>query len=280
MEHNSVLRPVHRMGNYTVVAADKYGYVEPEALRAAIREDTGLVVCTHASNVCGTVEPVKEIGKIAREKGIPFLVDAAQTAGCKRVDVEEIGADMLVFSGHKGLMAPLGTGGVYVRNPEILEPIITGGTGSESESLRQPKIMPDMLHCGTLNTPAIAALGKAMEFVMREGAENIGAHESELARYLEERLLNIPAIELYGANERVGITAFNIRGKTSAQTAALLGKDIAVRAGYHCAPLAHRALGTEGRGAVRVSFGYYSKRKDAQRAADRIYKAVKEVLEM
>lgn len=278
MEHNSVLRPVYRFKNVTVVNADKYGYVEPEAVKAALKKDTKLIVCNHASNVCGTIEPIEEIGKIATYRGVPFLVDAAQTAGCLDIDVQKIGADMLVFSGHKGLMGPLGTGGLYVRHPELLEPIITGGTGSKSESLYQPRVMPDMLHSGTLNTPAIAALGAAVKFILKEGAGNIGKYENELAKRLTDRLINIPAIILYGADRKTGITAFNIRGISSAETAERLGKNIAVRAGYHCAPLAHRAIGTEKTGVVRVSFGYFNKRSDVDKAADLIYKVVKEAL--
>lgn len=275
MEHNSVLRPVHRLGNFTVVRADRRGYVEPEAVRAAIKEDTRLIVCTHASNVCGTIEPVEEIGKIAAENGAAFLVDAAQTAGCLDIDAERIGADMIAFSGHKGLMGPLGTGGLYVRSPDLLEPIITGGTGSNSESLDQPRIMPDMLHCGTLNTPAIASLGTAARFILREGAGGIGEREAELADRLTDRLINIPDVTLYGAARHTGVVAFNIKGLDSGETARRMSKELAVRAGWHCAPLAHEALGTSRTGAVRISFGAFNTRADADKAADAVYRAAK-----
>ncbi len=171
MEHNSVLRPAHRLGNYTVVAADKSGFVRAADVEKAVREDTRLIVCTHASNVCGTIQPVYEIGRIAKKHGIPFLIDTAQTAGCLEVDAVGMNADMIAFSGHKGLMGPLGTGGLYIKNPESVAPFAVGGTGSNSESVVQPDIMPDKFHIGTMNTPAIAALGAGVKYVLRYGAQ-------------------------------------------------------------------------------------------------------------
>ena len=142
MDHNSVLRPACLPGNYTVVKADKSGYVHAEDVEKAVRKDTKLIVCTHASNVCGTIQPVYAIGRIAKKHKIPFLLDVAQTAGSINIDAEKMNADMIAFPGHKGLMGPLGTGGLYVKSPEELAPLVTGGTGSNSESVSQPEFMP------------------------------------------------------------------------------------------------------------------------------------------
>jgi cysteine desulfurase/selenocysteine lyase len=272
MDHNSVLRPAYRLGNYTIVKADESGYVEPKDVQEAIREDTKLIVCTHASNVCGTIQPVEEIGKIAHENNILYMIDAAQTAGCIEIDVQKLRADFLAFSGHKGLMGPLGTGGVYVRDPMTLEPVITGGTGSKSESLIQPMFMPDMLHSGTLNSPAIAALGKGVRYIKQRGLDEISQKERYLALKMESELLNMGGITVYGRKDRVGTTAFNIDGMSSSETAQKLSDKFALRAGYHCAPLAHKALKTIKTGVVRASFGAFNKNKDVEKVVDAIWK--------
>lgn len=272
MDHNSVLRPVYELGNYLIVKADKDGFVRPTDIETAIKEDTRLVVCTHASNVCGTLQDIEAIGKAAKRHGALFLVDTAQTAGCVDIDVKRLNADFLAFSGHKGLMGPLGTGGLYVKDPSSLQPIVTGGTGSNSESVKQPDFMPDMLHSGTMNTPAIAALSKGVKYVLRRGVSDIGGEERRLAEFLEGELRNMKGVTVYGGKPKIGTVAFNIDGVESALTAQLLGDRFAVRAGYHCAPLAHKALGTSERGAVRASFGAFSKMSEARNFADRVYK--------
>lgn len=277
MEHNSVLRPVFELGNYTVVSANTGGFVSPEDVERAVRDDTKLIVCTHASNVCGALQNIEEIGRIAKRHNALFLVDAAQTAGCVDIDVKRVGADFLAFSGHKGLMGPLGTGGLYVKEPSAIRPIVTGGTGSNSESVRQPDFMPDMLHSGTMNTPSIAALGEGVRYVLKYGAESIGAHEVYLAECLEEKLLNMRGVTVYGQKPKIGTVAFNIGAQDSAVTAECLGDRFVLRAGYHCAPLAHKTLGTSDRGAVRVSFGVFSKMSDVKSFADAVYKASKGV---
>lgn len=270
MEHNSVLRPVSLLGNYTVVKADKKGRIETENIIKAIRNDTKLIVCTHASNVCGTVQPVSEIGAVAKKFNIPFLVDAAQTAGCYEVDAEKINADMIAFSGHKGLLGPLGTGGLYIKNPNRIMPIVTGGTGSESESIIQPDFMPDKFHSGTMNTPAIAALGEGVKYILKKGVDTINEQEKELAIFFRSSLLNMDNINVYGYSD-IATVAFNINRMSSEEVFEKLKNKVAVRAGYHCAPLAHRALGTEKTGAVRVSFGLYNTRRDAKKMIDYVY---------
>lgn len=271
MDHNSVLRPAHKTGNYSIAKADKSGYVSVSDIERQIRDDTKLIVCTHASNVCGTIQPVEEIGELAVKHGIRFMIDAAQSAGCIDIDVQKMHADFVAFSGHKGLMGPLGTGGLYVKDPETLVPIITGGTGTESESLAQPAAMPDMLHSGTLNTPAIAALGESVKFILKEGAKAIGEHERYLALKLDSMLADIKDIELYGRENKIGITAFNRIGFSGSETEELIGDKIALRSGYHCAPLAHRALGTENVGTVRISFGAF----DTEKQVNKAYKLIK-----
>ena len=155
MEHNSVLRPVHNTCKYTILKADRHGNIKLSDIKNAIRRNTKMIICTHASNVCGTIMPIDKIAKIAHENGLYFMVDAAQTAGCQTIDVEKSKIDLLAFSGHKGLMTPMGVGGLYVKEGVPIKPIITGGTGSFSKSPEQPDFMPDMLQSGTLNAPAI-----------------------------------------------------------------------------------------------------------------------------
>lgn len=272
MEHNSVLRPVHSYGNYTMVYADEFGYVSPDDIEAVIGPDTRLIICTHASNVCGSIQPIAQIGALARRRGILFLVDAAQTAGTVDINVQEMNIDMLAFSGHKGLMSPLGTGGLYVGERAELTPIISGGTGSASESLSQPDYLPDMLQAGTMNTPAIAAMGAGAKFIRRIGVDNILAHERTLAEDFIERICSVNGVRILGGHDmskRNGTVAFTFDGLGSAEAAQLLDSryKIAVRGGWHCAYYAHRTLGSEASGAVRVGFGWYNSLSDSKKTA-------------
>ncbi len=271
MDHNSVLRPAYLLGNLTVVGASKDGCIDVSDVEAAIREDTRLIACTHASNVCGTIQPVYEIGALAKKYNIPFLVDTAQTAGCMDIDIRAMNAELVAFSGHKGLMGPLGTGGLYVENPEKLRPLVTGGTGSNSESVIQPEFMPDKFHSGTMNTPAIAALGAGVKYVIKYGADNIHEYETGLARRFKSELLNMRGVKVYGNDNAVATVAFNIGKIGSEEVFELLRGRAAVRAGYHCAPLAHQAIGTAETGAVRASFGIFNTRRDVDRMAEYVY---------
>lgn len=275
MEHNSVLRPAYYLGNYTVVGADSDGFVRACDVEKAIREDTSLIVCTHASNVCGSIQPVYDIGRIAKEHNIPFLIDTAQTAGCLNIDAEKMNADMIAFSGHKGLMGPLGTGGLYIRNPEKLNAFALGGTGSNSESIIQPDFMPDKFHSGTMNTPAIAALGTGVKFIMKYGVRTIGDYENYLANMLRNNFMNMDNVTLYGNDNTIATVAFNVGELTSEETFERLRGKVAVRAGYHCAPLAHKAIGTDDRGVVRASFGIFNSKKDVEKMTDYVYRISK-----
>lgn len=274
MDHNSVLRPCALHGNFSVAHADKNGFVSPISLRRQIKSSTRLVVSTHVSNVCGTVEPVDEFVRTAHHKGALFLLDASQSAGSVKINMEELGADILVCPGHKGLMGPMGTGILCIKDPEKVKATIVGGTGSNSESLIQPETMPDKFHSGTMNLPAIAGLIRGVEFVLNEGTDAIGEKKHMLNSMLRHELMNMPNVTIYGEGA-TGITAFNIGDVPSDEVASQLGEDIIVRAGYHCAPLAHKALGTQDRGAVRISFGYFNTVRDVKTAVDRIYKVLR-----
>ncbi len=279
MEHNSVLRPVYKTCKYTMVKASNKGEIDPGEVEKAIKPNTSMIIMTHASNVCGTILPIKECARIAHRHGLIFMVDAAQSAGCLPIDVERDGIDLMAFSGHKGLMTPLGVGGLYVREGISLKPIITGGTGSMSESLEQPDFMPDLLQSGTVNAPAIIAAKKSIDLIIKETPKGIGESEKRLAEYAAEKLKNIGGLAVYGLEKgnRNGTVAFNVKGIDSIRTAEILNDDfhICTRGGWHCAYPSHEALGTEKTGAVRASFGYYNTIKDADRLVDAVFKISK-----
>lgn len=267
MEHNSVLRPVHRLASYTMVEANEKGEIDPKQIERAIRKNTKMVITTHASNVSGTIMPVYEIGAICKKYGLVYMLDSAQTAGIIPIDVEKMGVSMLAFSGHKGLMGPLGTGGLYVAENVRLSPVIVGGTGTYSKNKYQPTDMPDMLHSGTLNTPAIMTLKTAVEYINSMGIRNIEEKERNLAEYLISELKNIKGVTVYGLEkgQRNGTVAFNIGDLASGEASDMLDRDfgIATRGGYHCAYTAHQSLGSEKTGAVRVGFGVFDTKKEA-----------------
>lgn len=267
MEHNSVLRPVHRLCSYTIVKADNQGVINPADIERAILKNTKMIITTHASNVCGTIMPVYEIGAICKKYNIPYLLDCAQTAGAVEIDVEAMNVSMLAFSGHKGLLGPLGTGGLYVSDKIELNPVIVGGTGTESGNRNQPKTMPDMLHSGTMNTPAVMTLADSVRYIKNIGVKNIGAKEKNLAVYLIDGLLNIKGVRVYGLRDgnRNGTVAFNIGNSDSQEVSDILNNDykIAVRGGYHCSYIAHETLGTQETGAVRAGFGAFSTKQEA-----------------
>lgn len=274
MDHNSVLRPAALHGNYSVANADKTGFVSPLSVRKCIKPNTKLVVCTHVSNVCGTRQNIAEIARTAHENGALFLLDASQSAGTTEVNMEKLGADIIACPGHKGLMGPMGTGILCIKEPERVKAIIVGGTGSESESVSQPDSMPEKFHSGTVNTPALAGLKRGIDFVLNTGVGAIGRHEHRLNTMFRDSLQEMPGVKIYGRNDS-GITAFNIGDIPSEDVGTMLGDNFIIRAGYHCAPLAHKALGTDNGGAVRVSFGYYNTVKDVEKITAAVYKISK-----
>lgn len=274
IEHNSVRRPLEYLRRekqieitYVQPRADQLFYAED--FRAAIRPNTKLIVVSHASNLTGVILPVEKIGQVAREANIAFLVDASQTAGILPIHVENMGIDMLAFPGHKGLYGPQGTGGLYVSGEIELEPLIHGGTGSQSESVEQPAIRPDRFEAGTVNAVGLAGLLAGVEFVQEKGLEEIQRHEWSLAKKTIQLLQEIPGVEVYGpdpAVERVGVVACNVHGADAAEVSFILDQQygIATRAGYHCTPLGHQTAGTLERGAVRASFGVFNTDQDVE----------------
>jgi len=267
MEHNAVARPLKEMEKQglevTFVRCSKEGSVDPDDIRRAIRPNTQLIITTHASNVTGTIMPIEEIGKIARNHGIPYLVDASQTAGILPIDLSKLPVDMLAFPGHKGLLGPQGTGGLYIHPSVKLRQIKEGGTGSQSESVYQPDILPDKYESGTLNTPGIAGLGAGVRYILKEGQSKLLAHEKRLGKLFLEALSQIKGIKTYGPadlSQRTGIVSVNIGDKDSSEVSNLLDEryDIAVRGSLHCAPLAHETIGTLKQGTVRFSYGVFN----------------------
>ena len=284
MEHNAVMRPLRILEqkgvSLSVVPCSGRGELDPQDIRAAIRPATKAIILTHASNVTGTVMPVGELGAIAREHGLVFCVDAAQTAGALPLDVSSMHIDLLAFTGHKSLFGPQGTGGLYIRQglEKTLRPLITGGTGSRSEFEAQPDFMPDKFEAGTLNTPGLAGLGAGIAFILERGVDAIHQKETALTRYFLEGLTSLPSVTVYGPadqQERIPVVSFNIAG-VSPSNAALLFEDeygMMTRPGLHCAPAAHRTIGTFPQGTVRFSFGYFNDVKEldiALRAIERL----------
>lgn len=264
LEHNSVLRPINALAvrgriSLSIVPPRADGFVDPEDIRASIRKNTRLIAVTHASNVTGAIQPVAAIGELARREGILYLIDGAQAIGATPVNVRALSCDLYAFPGHKSLLGPMGTGGLYIRPGVVLRTLREGGTGTDSESMLQPDERPERYESGTLNLPGIAGLGAGCAFVAKR-VSAIMSHERELTGALYEGLSAIRGAEIYSPREeaaRAGIVSFNLPGMTSSDVADRLGRmGIAVRGGLHCAPGAHRFLGTLRRGAVRASVGY------------------------
>ena len=263
LEHNSVLRPLNYLKDNKEV---EISYITPSKddkeviknITSLIREDTRAIVII--SNVTGYIFNIKEIGKIARDNNLIFIVDASQSAGFYPIDVTQDNIDILCFTGHKSLMGIQGIGGIYVREGLSISPIIEGGTGSFSKLPRQPLKMPEMLEAGTSNTPGILSLGAGIDYINSIGLENIKNHKTNLVNYFIKSLSDIPEIIIYDNFniERGPVVALNIKGIPSSELSDILSEEfnICTRGGFHCAPLAHKYLGTYEDGAVRFSFGY------------------------
>lgn len=283
VEHNSIRRPLEAMRRLrgievSYVRADEAGRVDVRALAAEIRPNTRLVAVTHSSNLLGTILPIGDIGAITRRRGVRLLVDAAQTAGVLDIDVGAMNIDLLAFPGHKGLMGPQGTGGLYIHPDLDPEPLLHGGTGSRSESPEQPAARPDRYEAGTPNTVGIAGLAAGVRFVREQTVQAIRTKEQALTLRLMEGLQAVPGVRLLGPGpeeERTAIVSFLLEGYDPAELAFVLDQQfgIAVRAGFHCAPLAHECAGTLGTGAVRASPGYFNTEADI----DALIEAVKEL---
>jgi cysteine desulfurase family protein len=290
MEHNSVLRPLRYLEaegiiHLTIAACDLRGRLDPETLPPLIQESTALMILNHASNVCGTIQDVKAVKQAIGE--IPLLVDAAQTAGCFPIDVEDAGIDFLAFTGHKALLGPQGTGGLYIRDGMSIRPLVRGGTGSVSENELQPDFFPDILESGTRNNVGLAGLGAAVEFILETGVETIREHEKALTKALLSALYDVAGLTIYGPLNAEAQTStlsltfdsllpegdrYDYGGCGSvnlelmeedvypAEAGNILSTeyDILVRTGLHCAPIAHKTLKTFPEGTVRLSMGYFN----------------------
>ncbi len=275
MEHNAVARAVRvaqsKGVQVKIIPCRSNGQLDMEAMEDAIRQKPKAVVMSHASNVTGTIMPVAEVGKRTRQLGVTLMVDAAQTAGVEAIHVEEMGIDILAFSGHKGLFGPQGTGGLYIHEAVALRPLRVGGTGSLSESDLQPEFMPDRLESGTPNTPGIAGLNAGVQFILNTGRTVIQAKELELTKQLLKGLEDIPSATVYGPSAldgRTAVISFTLNGKDSGQIAHILDRDynIACRSGLHCAPWAHQTIGTLKTGTVRLSPGYFNTHQEIELA--------------
>jgi len=267
MEHNAIVRPLNSLKKNgikeTIIQCDKLGKLNFNIVKKEIKKNTSLIVMTHASNVTGTIFPIDEVGELASKNGIPFLVDAAQTAGSVPIDVTKSKISLLASPGHKGLFGPQGTGFLYIDDDLDLKPLIEGGTGSNSELSEQPEFMPDRHQSGTLNTPGIAGLKAGIEFIFKESILGIKKKEDLLVEAFLNGLKEIRNVHIYGpllTKDKTAVVSFNVEGKDPGQIANDLDHKfhIMVRVGLHCSPNAHKTIGTFPEGAIRVSFSIFN----------------------
>lgn len=286
IEHNSVIRPIKALEQNgvenTIVKCDKYGQLNPKDIKEAIRPNTKLIVTTHASNVCGTIVDIESVGNIAKENNILYLVDASQTLGVYDVDVQKLNVDMIAAPGHKCLLGPQGTGILYIREGLDVNILKEGGTGSNSEDLFQPSMIPDKYESGTHNTPGLAGLNAGVRFVLETGIDKIREHEEDLCGYMLNRLTEVPNIKIYGpldSKKRAAVISINIGDIDSGEVTFILDDmyDIATRSGIHCSPLAHDTLGTLRQGTIRFSLGYFNTKEDIDKAIEALKQIEKEI---
>ncbi|MEF2838853.1 MAG: aminotransferase class V-fold PLP-dependent enzyme [Oscillospiraceae bacterium] len=267
LEHNSVLRPLYELEDrgveLTVLPADSLGNICYEDFEKEIKTNTKAIITTHGSNLTGNLLDIGRIGEIARNNGITYIVDASQTAGIFDINVQKMHIDILCFTGHKGLLGPQGTGGIYVREGVKVKPLLSGGSGVQTYLRSHPPQMPTALEAGTLNGHGIAGLGAAVRYLQETGLSAVREKEQKLMKTFYERVREIPGITVYGdfsSFNRCAIVALNIRDYDSGEVSDALSEEygIATRPGAHCAPLMHQTLGTVEQGAVRFSFSHYN----------------------
>ncbi len=281
MQHNSVIRPLYALKETVTTNElhhDEEGLLDLNSLEEQITPQTKMVVINHASNVNGVVQPLHTIGRICREKELILLVDASQSAGSIPIDVEECNIDLLAFTGHKGLLGPLGVGGLYVGERMLLEPIIEGGTGFASDFERQPRNLPEGFEAGTKNTPAFIGLAAGIDFIEHIGLSAVSNHKSALINRLKVGLEDVEDMKIYhfdaGSDESCGVLSFTIEGWNIDDLGKVLNsRDYVVRGGLQCAPHAHRTLDTFTEGTIRVSPGYFTTEQDI----DSFLQSVKEI---
>lgn len=281
LEHNSVLRPIYHLQKYNNVEVDyipfdKKGFVNPHDFPKKFKKNTKLVVVNHASNVIGTIQPIKEIGKYCREKGIPFVVDASQSAGKIPINIEDQNVDIVVFTGHKSLLGPTGIGGLYVREGIEVRHTRAGGTGVRSAVRTHLFEYPYRLEYGTLNTIGVAGLYAALKWINQKGMKNLYEHEMKLTTMLRDGLKDIQGVSLYCQDDlsnHISILLFNVDGFEALNTGTMLDVDynIASRTGLHCAPLVHEQIGTAKiHGAVRFGIGPFNTEEDIKAAINAV----------
>jgi cysteine desulfurase family protein len=287
MEHNSVMRPLRylleaRKIELTVVQCDKTGYLNPADIEKNIQPNTKLVVINHASNVVGTIQPIDKIGEIvSRHEGMYFMIDAAQSAGVIPIDVVKSKIDMIGFAGHKGMMGPQGTGGIYIGDSleEKLHMLKQGGTGSDSELEIHPDFLPDKFESGTKNTPGLAGLVAGLEFIKEVGIEKIHQHEMALTERLTRGLEKLDEVVVFGPKDpqkQTAVVSFNILGMEPSDVSYSMDRnyEIMTRVGLHCAPTAHKTIGSAPKGTIRLSMGYFSTEKEVDYVLNSIKKII------
>lgn len=287
MEHNSVLRPLVNLKNkgiieLDIVNADKFGFVSIEEIRSNIKINTKMVVLSQASNVIGSIQPIKEIGALCKSKNIFFLLDTAQGAGVLDIDFTDLNLSALAFTGHKSLFGPQGIGGFIIDDSlnNICKPFILGGTGSLSHSLEQPDFLPDKFESGTLNMPGIVGLVEGIKFIKNEGINTIYNKNKFLRNHLVNEISNIKDIILYediNNSNYTSCVSFNINNIDTAELSFALDNDFGIknRSGLHCAPLAHKTIGSFPSGTVRLSLSYFNEKSDINYTIDCINKIIK-----
>lgn len=286
MEHNAVMRPLSQLKvrdvSFSRVQCDACGRISISELEKEITDNTKAVVMTHASNVCGTVLPLHEVGKLCSERGLFFIIDSAQSAGILNLDFKALHADAIAFTGHKGLLGPQGVGGFLIndRAARVMDPLISGGTGSFSEFEEQPEYMPDKFEAGTANLPGIFGLHAALNYLEQVGIDAIREEEMRLAKAFMEDVSGIPGLEiigLRGTEGRTAVVSLNFTEKDNAEVAYALDQDygIMTRCGLHCAPSAHKTLRTFPDGTVRFSFSHFNTLAEIELAVDAIRKIIK-----
>ena len=285
LEHNSVLRPLYELEDrgmeLTILGADALGNICYEDFAKAVRSTTRAIVTTHGSNLTGNLLDLARIGSIAWAHGLTYIVDASQTAGVFDIDVRRMNIDILCFTGHKGLLGPQGTGGLYVREGVELRPLLSGGSGVQTYLRSHPPQMPTVLEAGTLNGHGIAGLGAAVKYLQETGLDTIRQKEQALMKAFYEAVRQIPGITVYGdfsSMERCAIVSLNVRDYDSGEVSDALSESygIATRPGAHCAPLMHRALGTVDQGAVRFSFSHFNTEEEIKIAVSALQELAQE----
>lgn len=285
LEHNSVLRPLYQLQEsgveLTIIGCDEKGNIDFCDIESSIKKNTRMIVCTNGSNLTGNYIPLEPIGELAHKNGLLFVVDASQTAGVFPIDVKKMKIDVLCFTGHKGMLGPQGTGGMYVGEGVEIRPFKSGGTGVQTFNKRQPEEMPVRLEAGTLNGHGIAGLLAGVEYLERTGIDTIREREQMLMRRFYDGIKDIPGLTFYGdfsRKERCPIVTFNIGDYDSGEVsdALLMDYGISTRPGGHCAPLLHEAFGTVKQGAVRFSFSHYNTEEEVDAAIQAVYELAQE----